>query len=120
MSELMDLRHGFTRDDFDDRGILVGQVDDARVAVVAAGDQIHAIGASCTHYHGNLDQGVFDGTCLRCPLHHARYDLVTGEPTAPAFAPVAVYDIEADGQRLRVTGKRPAPLPPRPRRRATW
>ncbi|HEX2369639.1 MAG TPA: FAD-dependent oxidoreductase [Acidimicrobiia bacterium] len=108
MSELMDLRHGFTQDDLDDRGILVGQVDNARVAVVAVSDQIHAIGASCTHYHGNLDQGIFDGTCLRCPLHHARYDLLTGEPTAPAFAAVAVYDIVADGDRFRVTGKRPA------------
>jgi apoptosis-inducing factor 3 len=117
MSELMDLRHGFTRDDLDDRGILVGQVDDARVAVVAVAEQIHAIGASCTHYHGNLDQGVFDGTCLRCPLHHARYDLLTGEPTAPAFAPVTVYEVVADGDRFRVTGKRPAAPSPQSNRK---
>jgi hypothetical protein len=46
MSDLMDLRQGFTRSDFDDRGILVGQVDDARVAVVLMADQVRALGAS--------------------------------------------------------------------------
>ena len=50
------------RDDFDDRGILVGQVDDARVAVVAAADRLHAIGAWCTHYHGNSTEGSSTAT----------------------------------------------------------
>jgi NADPH-dependent glutamate synthase beta subunit-like oxidoreductase len=52
---------------------------------------------------------VADGA-LRCPLHHACFDLRTGEAVrAPAFASLACYRVEVEGGRVRVGERRPEP-----------
>src|SRR5205085_12575618 len=73
---------------------------------------------TCTHYSGPLGEGLVVGDTIRCPWHHACFDLRSGEALrAPAMNPVAVYELEV-GERIRVTGKRGAPPPSaaRPRR----
>jgi NADPH-dependent 2,4-dienoyl-CoA reductase/sulfur reductase-like enzyme len=65
-----------------------------------------AIAATCTHYGGPLAEGLMVDCTVRCPLHHARFDLRTGEAiAAPALNDVACYRIEKRGEQFLVTGK---------------
>src|SRR5204862_6800525 len=69
-------------------------------------DERFAIGATCTHYGGPLAKGLMVDCTVRCPWHHARFDLRTGEAiAAPALNNVACYKIEKRGERFFVTGK---------------
>lgn len=85
---------------------LVGVVDGDPVVVVKHNDEVYAVGARCTHYGGPLEEGlVVDGT-IRCPWHHAAFDLETGNAEgAPAFASVGCYPVEIDGFHFRVLPK---------------
>src|SRR5437868_12959790 len=77
-----------------DGGMVRGRVGDDPVVLARRGSEVFALGASCTHYEGALDEGVFDGTCIRCPLHHSRFDVHTGEAVAaPALNPVTTYGV---------------------------
>src|SRR5947207_15827121 len=106
-----DLTNGIPEGDIADGAMLVGQVSEKAVLLARRGKEIFAIGAACTHYGGPLGEGLVVGDTIRCPWHHACFDLRTGEAVrAPAIAPVATYDVEA-GDRIRVKGKRGAPPP---------
>ena len=85
---------------------LLGVVDGDPVVVVKQDEEVHAIGARCTHYGGPLEEGlVVDGT-IRCPWHHASFDLETGNAEgAPAFGSVGCYPVEIDGFHFRVLPK---------------
>ena len=89
---------------------LLGHAGGEAVVLVRSGADFFAVGATCTHYSTSLAGGlVADGT-LRCPLHHACFDLSTGEALrAPAFARVACYDVEVRDGRVRVGGRKPEP-----------
>ena len=92
--------------------MLLGHVGDDEVLLVRAGDEIFAIDAHCTHYHGPLADGFVDGEGIRCPWHHACFDLRTGEATqAPAFSALAVWKVEREGERIFVRQKRDQPKP---------
>ena len=95
-----------------DGAAIVGHAMGEKVMVVRRGDRFHAIGATCTHYGGPLDEGRIDGDQARCPWHHACFDLRTGEAIdAPALLPVACFDVETRGQKLFVLGKKEAASP---------
>ena len=77
-----------------------------RFLLARRGDELFAIGATCTHYGGPLAKGLMVDCTVRCPWHHARFDLRTGEAiAAPALNDVACYNIEKRGERFFVTGK---------------
>jgi NADPH-dependent 2,4-dienoyl-CoA reductase/sulfur reductase-like enzyme/nitrite reductase/ring-hydroxylating ferredoxin subunit len=91
---------------------LLGHVGDDEVVLVRSGSEIFAIGAHCTHYHGPLAEGLVTGESIRCPWHHACFDLRTGEATrAPALSPVAVWKVEQEDGRIFVREKREQPKP---------
>ena len=71
-----------------------------------SGPEIFAIDAHCSHYHGPLAEGLVVGESIRCPWHHACFDLRTGEATrAPALTPLAVWQVEHEGDRIFVRQK---------------
>jgi len=96
-------------------GVLSGHVGDAAVLLSRIDGKVHAIGATCSHYGGPLGEGLVTGATVRCPWHHACFDLRTGEAVhAPAFAPVDCWRVEETGQRIFVREKTKASAAPRP------
>jgi NADPH-dependent 2,4-dienoyl-CoA reductase/sulfur reductase-like enzyme/nitrite reductase/ring-hydroxylating ferredoxin subunit len=106
-----DLTQGVLPDDFTGETLL-GHVGDQDVLLVRSGPEIFAIDAHCSHYHGPLAEGLVAGESIRCPWHHACFDLRTGEATrAPALTALAVWQVEHDGNRIVVRQKREQPRP---------
>jgi len=69
-------------------------VDGRAVAVVRIGDDVYAIGDTCSHAEVSLSEGeVFCETKeIECWKHGSTFSLETGEPqTLPATVPVPVY-----------------------------
>jgi apoptosis-inducing factor 3 len=93
-----------------DGATLLGHFGGEPVLLVRKGAHVYGMGAKCTHYGGPLDQGLFDGSTVRCPWHRACFRPDTGEAVhAPAIDPVPCYTVERRGDRLFVTGTRSAP-----------
>ncbi len=70
------------------------EVDGRPVAVVRCGDDVYAIGDTCSHADVSLSEGeVFcDTKEVECWKHGSTFSLETGEPqTLPATQPVPVY-----------------------------
>ena len=114
-----DFNVGVPLTDIPDQGILLGHADGEAVLLSRAGNDVSAIGATCTHYGGPLAEGlVVDGT-VRCPWHHACFSLKTGEAIgAPALRPVARWAVERRGSQVLVRGKAPD-QPPKARKVAS-
>jgi nitrite reductase/ring-hydroxylating ferredoxin subunit len=92
--------------------MLVGHVGDNEILVVMSGSDIFAVDAHCSHYHGPLADGIVAGESVRCPWHHACFDLRTGEAIrAPALSPLAVWKVEREGDRIVVRERREQPKP---------
>ena len=73
-----DLTQGVTLAQFVD-GKLAGHVGDQEVLLVQSANEIFAIAAHCSHYHGPLAEGLVVEGSIRCPWHHACFDLRSGE-----------------------------------------
>src|SRR5215468_10035373 len=92
--------------------MLLGHVGDQDVLLVRAGSELFAIDAHCSHYHGPLADGLVTGKDIRCPWHHACFDLRTGEAVrAPALSPLACWKVERRDGRIMVKEKREQPKP---------
>lgn len=106
---------------------LLGHVGEEAVLLVRLDDEFVAVSPRCTHYGGPLGEGVIEGETVRCPWHHACFNLRTGEALrAPALDPIACWNVARHGSRIVVTGKREsqrdplAPTYPAPLDRASW
>src|SRR5947209_7036940 len=109
-----DLAKGVPLSSIPDGGSLLGHVGDTAVLLVRQGSEVFAIGAECTHYHGPLAEGVVTEYEVRCPWHHACFDIRTGEALhAPAFNPLACWKVEQQDGNVIVREK--IERKPRPR-----
>jgi NADPH-dependent 2,4-dienoyl-CoA reductase/sulfur reductase-like enzyme/nitrite reductase/ring-hydroxylating ferredoxin subunit len=105
-----DLSQGVALDQIID-GKLLGHVGGEEVLLVHSGTEIYAIGPYCTHYHGPLVEGLVTGGSIRCPWHHACFDLKSGDAVrAPALSPVACWRVEQQDGRVFV-GEKEQPKP---------
>ena len=108
---LPDLQHGTALDALRERGMLTGRVGEDEVLLVRSGDDIFAVGAHCTHYHGPLADGLIVGDTVRCPWHHACFSLRTGEALrAPALDALACWRVERAGDKVFVRERISAPV----------
>jgi len=88
-SSLPDLKAGVALSTLADGAMLRGRVDGEDAILLRQGDALYAIGAQCTHYHAELVDGLLQGQVLHCPMHHAQFDIRSGEALcAPALDPL--------------------------------
>jgi apoptosis-inducing factor 3 len=105
-----DLALGISADELPDGAKLAGHVGEEAVLLVCRGADIFAIGALCTHYNGPLAEGLLVDDTVRCPWHHACFDLRTGEALrAPALSPVSTWRVERRDGKIFVREKRAQP-----------
>jgi 3-phenylpropionate/trans-cinnamate dioxygenase ferredoxin subunit len=75
------------------------------VALVRIGDDVYAIGDTCSHAEVSLSEGDVwcDSKEIECWKHGSTFSLETGEPaTLPATQPVPVYVARVVGGRVLV------------------
>ncbi len=83
------------------------EVDGVEVAVFSIGGRFYAIEDVCTHDGGALADGLVEGFEIECPRHGARFDLRTGEVTAPpACEAVPTYAVRVRDGRVEVRDER--------------
>ena len=108
-----DLTLGIAQDKIEDGAMLLGHVRQEAVLLTRIGNEFFAVGAHCTHYHCPLIEGIVTGRTIRCPCHHACFDLRTGEALqAPAFDPLSCWVVEVREDRLFVVNKKDEPKRP--------
>ncbi len=104
-----DLAAGIPLDRLAEGVPLAGHVGEDAVLLTRLGGHCHAVGAMCTHYGGPLPDGLVAGSAVRCPWHHAAFDLRTGAVLrGPALAPLPCWEVEERDGVVRVTGARRA------------
>ncbi len=105
-----DLTQGIALTELADGGSLVGHCGGEEILLVRRGSEVFAVGAHCSHYHGPLGDGLVVNDTVRCPWHHAAFDLRTGEAVcAPALSPISCWSVEERDGKVFVTGKRTPP-----------
>jgi apoptosis-inducing factor 3 len=101
-----DLTQGVALRDVPDGGMIAGHVGDDAVLLARRGEELFAIGATCSHYGGPLAEGLMVGDTVRCPWHHACFSLRTGEAVAtPAFNPMSSWRVEQRDDKVFVRDK---------------
>jgi NADPH-dependent 2,4-dienoyl-CoA reductase/sulfur reductase-like enzyme/nitrite reductase/ring-hydroxylating ferredoxin subunit len=95
---------------FEEKPILLINVD----------DEIFAVDNACSHYGLPLHNGALSGHRLRCPFHHACFDVRNGDQLeAPGMDGLNTYPVKVEGDAILVmptpTARRensaPAPAP---------
>ncbi len=114
-----DFAVGVPVDQIPEGGFVRGHAHGSPVLLSRIDGAFHAVGAACAHYGAPLDEGLQTGCVIRCPWHHACFDLRTGEAVrAPALSPLPTFAVEVSRGFVRVvgpsTGRRPGALRPGP------
>ncbi|KMO44046.1 (2Fe-2S)-binding protein [Methylobacterium tarhaniae] len=111
--EKPDFARGIPSGDLPEGAMVEGTLGADKVLLLRRDGAVRAIGARCTHLGAPLAKGIVAGGEVRCPWHHARFSLETGEAVgAPAFDPLPCYRAEERDGRITVTGRREAAARP--------
>jgi NADPH-dependent 2,4-dienoyl-CoA reductase/sulfur reductase-like enzyme/nitrite reductase/ring-hydroxylating ferredoxin subunit len=101
-----DFSSGYPLGDIPENGTVSGRVGDEPVLLSRLNGSVYAVSGACTHYGGHLADGLAEGSTVRCPLHHACFDLKTGQPLrAPALDPLDRWQVDVDSDRAYVSYK---------------
>lgn len=113
-----DLQKGVSATDVKEGATLLGHASGEAVILSRVDGKCHAMAATCSHYGGPLSEGlVVDGT-VRCPWHHACFNLRSGQ----ALRPPALNDLpcwrvdEVDGKVF--VREKIEPAAPKPRKKS--
>ncbi|MFC2254426.1 FAD-dependent oxidoreductase [Labrys portucalensis] len=109
---LVDLSNGLPLSSLEEGRPFFGRVEDAPVYVLSRKSSIVAYSAVCSHLGGPLQDGLVDGPYIRCPWHHACFDLDSGKAlAAPAFNALQRYGVEVRGGMVKVSKQRQVAKP---------
>lgn len=78
-----DFSQGVPLDSLSDGAMIAGHLGEEPILLVRRGDDLFAVAALCPHYHAPLADGLLVGNTIRCPMHHAAFDLCTGALLRP-------------------------------------
>ncbi len=85
------------------------EVDGQAILLARRNGRVYALGATCSHYGGPLEQGQLDGSaepCVVCPWHGSRFRLTDGAvERGPATVPQPGYDVRTVGGRVQVRAR---------------
>jgi len=70
LEKLINLHEGYRR---------AFKIDSLSLLLLQQNEQRYLIEGHCPHQGHALAQATVDGTCIQCPLHQYRFDLVSGE-----------------------------------------
>ena len=105
-----DFFEGVALDTIPDGGLLAGWIGDRKALLIREGEIVRAIGGSCSHLGAPLAEGLVAAGGIRCPWHHACFDVATGRASkAPAFDPLPTWPVSVEAGRVRVTTREPNP-----------
>ncbi len=57
------------------------------ICVAKIGGKFYAVEDRCGHMNGPLSQGKLEGTVIDCPMHHAHFNITSGENVKPPDNP---------------------------------
>jgi 3-phenylpropionate/trans-cinnamate dioxygenase ferredoxin subunit len=78
-------------------------VEGRPVALCNVDGEFHAFEDICTHQFTHLTEGEFEGKEIKCPLHGAKFDVVSGEAKSlPAVKPVPKHEVKVQDGRVYV------------------
>jgi nitrite reductase/ring-hydroxylating ferredoxin subunit len=79
------------------------EVDGTPVLLLRQGNRIRAIGATCPHLGGPLDEGAIEDDTVTCPWHRSVFSLDDGALIhGPAMMPVAAYEVRVEDGRIAI------------------
>ncbi len=106
-----DFRSGYPLAQLVEGQAVTGTVGEDDVILARKGDEVFAVSAWCSHYHGPLAEGLIVDDTVRCPWHHACFSLRTGEAVrAPALDAITCWRVEREGGSVFVREKLDAPV----------
>jgi len=85
----------------------VVEVEGAAILLVNLDGEFYAIEDVCTHDGSEISSGCLIEGSMECPRHGARFDVKTGEVTAPpAYEPVDTFPVRVEGGIVQVRDDR--------------
>ena len=69
-------------------------MDDIDVLITIVNGKFYAVSSECTHFGGDLSEGVLEGNVVVCPNHKARFDVTTGKVVSPPKEALSRPNIE--------------------------
>ena len=92
-----------TKSGIADQSAKLLEIEGKRIALFNLGGQFYALDNTCPHAGGPLSEGSIEGEDVECPWHGSRFNLKTGEVTAPpAIDNVARYNVRVTGDDIEV------------------
>ncbi len=74
-------------------------IDGKKIAIAHTGSGFHAFENACPHQHEPLHKGtVTPYEEVGCPLHHYRFNLVTGQEASNRCQAMPVYPLQTNNQ----------------------
>lgn len=93
-----DFSTGISLDDLAINATIAGRVGNEAILLSKFEDGLFAVSRSCTHYHADLADGLLSRGTVRCPWHHACFDLRSGRALrAPALDALDTWLVEVEG-----------------------
>lgn len=90
-------------DEFAPGSCRVVDADDVPIAVFNLDGRFYAIEDNCTHEDAELCGGQIDGDEIVCPLHGARFSIITGTVTGPpAYENLRTFAVHVANGRVQV------------------
>ena len=78
------------------------EVSGKDVALFNVEGTVYALDNTCLHRGGPLGEGMLEGDVVTCPWHMWEYNVRTGEKVGVPSIKVARYDVQVEGNDIKV------------------